>query len=100
MARILLALAPSRQCSLAPVHANPATGAELVLQTACLRPVTPDNALLLGKLPALDGAYIATGAGRQGIMRGPAMAKAVADPSHRARPASCSKPTELGRFAA
>ena len=53
--------------------------AELVLQTACLRPVTPDNALLLGKLPALDGAYIATGAGRQGIMMGPAMAKAIAD---------------------
>ena len=53
--------------------------AELVLQTACLRPVTPDNALILGRVPTLDGAYIATGGGRQGIMMGPAMAKAVAD---------------------
>ena len=53
--------------------------AELVLQTACLRPVTPDNALMLGRVPALEGAYIATGGGRQGIMMGPAMAKAVAD---------------------
>ena len=53
--------------------------AELVLQTACLRPVTPDNALILGRVPTLEGAYIATGGGRQGIMMGPAMAKTVAD---------------------
>ena len=53
--------------------------AELVLQTACLRPVTPDNARILGGVPTLGGAYIATGGGRQGIMMGPAMAKAVAD---------------------
>ena len=39
---------------------TPLADAELVLQTACLRPVTPDNALLLSKLPVLDGAYIAT----------------------------------------
>ena len=53
--------------------------AELVLQTACLRPVTPDGAVTLGAIPGTDGAYVATGGGRQGIMMGPGMAKATAD---------------------
>ncbi len=34
--------------------------AELVLQTACLRPVTPDGAVTLGAIPGTDGAYVAT----------------------------------------
>jgi len=54
--------------------------AELVRQTACLRPMTPD------RLPIIDaetesgpeGLVIATGAGRNGIMLGPAMGQAAA----------------------
>lgn len=53
--------------------------ANLALQTACLRPVTPDNLLLLGGIPGIDGLYLATGGGRQGIMMGPAMGKTIAD---------------------
>ena len=53
--------------------------ADLVLQTACLRPVAPDNVLVLGQMPGIDGLYIATGGGRQGIMMGPGMAKSIAD---------------------
>lgn len=53
--------------------------AELVLQTACLRPVAEDNAIVLGPAPGIAGAYIATGGGRHGIMMGPGMAKAAAD---------------------
>ena len=53
--------------------------AELVRQTACLRPITPDRLPLLGRAPELENAYVATGAGRSGILLGPAMGKAVAD---------------------
>ena len=53
--------------------------AGLVLQTACLRPVAPDNVLVLGQMPGIDGLYITTGGGRQGIMMGPGMGKTIAD---------------------
>lgn len=53
--------------------------AELILQTACLRPVAEDGVIVLGAVPGVEGAYIATGGGRQGIMMGPGMAKATAD---------------------
>ena len=53
--------------------------AQLVLQTACLRPMTPDKLLLLGKVPNCEGMYIATGGGRQGILLGPAMGRITAD---------------------
>ena len=53
--------------------------AELIRQTACLRPITPDRLPLLGRAPELENAYVATGAGRSGILLGPAMGRAVAD---------------------
>ena len=52
--------------------------ADLALQTACLRPVTPDNVLMLGAMPGYDNLHIATGGGRQGIMMGPGMGNAIA----------------------
>ena len=53
--------------------------AELVRQTACLRPITPDRLPVLGRAPELENVYVATGAGRSGILLGPAMGKAAAD---------------------
>jgi glycine oxidase len=53
--------------------------AEIVHQTACLRPVASDGLLLLGPVPGLDHVYVATGAGRKGILFGPAMGRAIAD---------------------
>ena len=53
--------------------------ARVVHQTACLRPVAADGLLLLGRVPGFDRVYMATGAGRKGILLGPAMARAVAD---------------------
>ena len=53
--------------------------AQLVRQTACLRPLSSDLEPVLGRLPGWENAYIATGAGRKGIVLGPAMGKAVAD---------------------
>lgn len=48
-------------------------------QTACLRPVTPDGLPVVGPVPGRDGLYIASGAGKKGILLGPAMGKAIAD---------------------
>ena len=52
---------------------------ELVLQTACIRPLSADRKLVLGKAPGLEGAYVATGGGRLGLMMGPAMACLMAE---------------------
>ena len=53
--------------------------AQLVHQTACLRPLSSDEVLLLGKVPQWEGVYIATGGGRGGIGLGPAMGRITAD---------------------
>src|SRR3989442_7993135 len=54
--------------------------AQVVHQTACLRPLASDGLLVLGRVPGLEHAYVATGAGRKGILYGPAMGRATADP--------------------
>ena len=44
------------------------SNAQLVRQTACLRPVTPDGMPIVDRLPGWDNLYVATGAGRKGIL--------------------------------
>ena len=53
--------------------------AELVMHTACLRPVTPDWLPIIGRAPGYDNAWLATGAGKKGILLAPAFGKSVAD---------------------
>ncbi len=53
--------------------------AQLVTQTACLRPVSKDELLMLGEAPGWKGVYVATGAGRKGILLGPLMAQIIVD---------------------
>lgn len=53
--------------------------AELVKHTACLRPVTPDWLPILGKAPGYQNAWLATGAGKKGILLAPAIGKSIAD---------------------
>ena len=74
--------------------------AELVLQTACLRPATPDGAIMLGPVPGVDGAYVVTGGGRQGVMMGPGMARAAADLVAGGAAAFDLAPYAPGRFSA
>jgi glycine oxidase len=74
--------------------------AQVVHQTACLRPVASDGLLLLGRVPGLDGVYMATGAGRKGILLGPAMARAVADLIQTGKTALALEAFAPGRFAA
>ena len=53
--------------------------AELLLHTACLRPLAPDWMPIIGNAPGWDNAYLVTGAGKKGILVSPGMGKAVAD---------------------
>ncbi len=53
--------------------------AEVVLHTACLRPLSPDLMPIVGTAPGWDNAYLATGAGKKGILLSPGLGKATAD---------------------
>ena len=53
--------------------------ADLVLHTACLRPLTPDWLPIVGRAPGWENAYLATGAGKKGILLSAGIGKAVAD---------------------
>ncbi len=48
-------------------------------QTACLRPLSDDGLPLIGKAPTFEGAYVATGHGRKGIMLSAATGEAIAE---------------------
>ena len=74
--------------------------AEIVHQTACLRPLSADGLLLLGRAPGLDNAYVATGGARKGILFGPPMARAVADLITTGRTSLALDAFDVGRFAA
>ena len=52
---------------------------KLVKHTACLRPVTPDWLPVLGRAPGWENVYMATGAGKKGILLAPGIGKSVAD---------------------
>ena len=53
--------------------------AEIVLHTACLRPLSPDWMPIVGNAPGWDNAYLATGAGKKGILLSPGLGKSIAD---------------------
>ena len=76
------------------------TEASLVMHTACLRPVTPDWLPILGRVPGYRNAWLATGAGKKGILLAPGIGKSLADlitSSETALPIGDFAP---GRFAA
>ena len=53
--------------------------AEFIEQTACLRPLSADAVPIMGPVPGIEGAYLATGHGRQGILQSPPSGKAMAE---------------------
>ncbi len=53
--------------------------AKVAKHTACLRPLTPDWLPIVGAAPGWRNAYLATGAGKKGILLAPAIGKATAD---------------------
>ena len=61
-------------------HMAPSVASALLVNhTACLRPVTPDGIPIVGRLPGWDNLYLATGAGRKGILWSVGMSQVVAD---------------------
>ena len=72
--------------------------AQIVQQTACLRPVSTDKKIILGNIPNLSGAYIASGTGRNGILLGPAMGKLTSDLINGEKLPIDIKEFSLGRF--
>jgi glycine/D-amino acid oxidase-like deaminating enzyme len=60
--------------SLAPALAE----APIVARQACFRPVTEDGLPLIGKVPGLDGVYVATGHSVWGMLNAPATGEAMA----------------------
>ena len=53
--------------------------AELVQQTACLRPVSSDGLPIVGKVPGWENLYVGTGSGRKGILWSTGMCHGLSD---------------------
>ncbi len=73
--------------------------AQLVQQTACLRPVSADGLPVLGQVPNWEGVFMVTGAGRKGILLGPSMARITADLVTKRSPDIPIDAFDPGRFA-
>jgi glycine oxidase len=73
-------------------------GVQIVRQTACLRPLSADGLPVLGEVPGWDGVYVATGAGRSGIVLGPAMGSVTAKLITTGEASIPIGPFEPGRF--
>src|SRR5262245_34610959 len=53
--------------------------APITARQACFRPVTEDGLPLIGRVPAVEGAYIATGHSVWGMLNAPATGEAMAE---------------------
>ena len=76
------------------------TEARVVQQTACLRPISEDGLPIIGEAPGWPGVYLATGAGRKGILLSPVMGRMVADLIIRGRtelPTASVSPARLAK---
>jgi glycine/D-amino acid oxidase-like deaminating enzyme len=52
---------------------------KIMARQSCFRPVTQDGLPLIGKVPQIDGAYVATGHNVWGILNAPATGEALAE---------------------
>lgn len=60
-------------------HVSPVLGAAPILaEQACFRPVTQDGMPLIGPIPGIAGAYVATGHSVWGMLNGPATGESLA----------------------
>jgi glycine/D-amino acid oxidase-like deaminating enzyme len=53
--------------------------AKIIARQACFRPITQDGLPLIGKVPQIEGAYLATGHSVWGILNAPATGEALAE---------------------
>jgi glycine/D-amino acid oxidase-like deaminating enzyme len=54
-------------------------GAKILARQACYRPITRDGLPLIGPVPGVEGAYVATGHSVWGILNAPATGEAMAE---------------------
>ena len=52
---------------------------KIIARQACFRPITQDGLPLIGKVPQIEGAYVATGHSVWGILNAPATGEALAE---------------------
>jgi glycine/D-amino acid oxidase-like deaminating enzyme len=52
---------------------------KIIARQACFRPISQDGLPLIGKVPQIEGAYVATGHGVWGILNAPATGEALAE---------------------
>ena len=55
------------------------SSAKIRARQACYRPITGDGLPLIGRVPGVAGAYVATGHGVWGILNAPATGEAIAE---------------------
>ncbi len=61
-------------------HLSPVlAGSPILARQACFRPVTRDGLPLIGAVPDVEGAYVATGHSVWGILNAPATGEALAE---------------------
>ncbi len=65
--------------SVASSIASCLAGAQVEVQQACYLPMSSDGVPVIGQLPGVEGAYIATGHSCWGILNGPATGLAMAE---------------------
>ena len=64
---------------IAGVHASALGEAEVVARSACYRPLTVDGIPLIGPVPGVPGAYLATGHASWGILNAPATGRMISE---------------------
>ena len=74
--------------------------AEIVAQTACLRPLSSDGLPLVGPLPGVEGAWVCSGHGRTGMLLGPISARETVNLILGRETALAMGPFDPARFAA
>ncbi|MDX6556297.1 MAG: hypothetical protein QOD86_2492 [Miltoncostaeaceae bacterium] len=64
---------------IAGVHSSALREAEILVRSACYRPLTVDGVPLIGPVPGVPGAYLATGHASWGILNAPATGRMVSE---------------------
>lgn len=71
--------APERLRALTAILSPELAASEVLAEQACFRPITQDGLPLIGAVPAVAGAYVATGHSVWGMLNGPATGEALAE---------------------
>jgi glycine oxidase len=72
--------------------------AELILQTACLRPLSADGLPIIGEAPGWNGVYLATGHWTKGILLSPVTGRIITELILKGATSIPIKPFSVTRF--